>query len=548
MNQQPSPLWTNASSLLRKTGTWRSARPDYRLSPSPCLGACPVNGRIAEWIGLVNNGDIKGAWLTLVDNNPFPAIAGRICHHPCETACNRQHMDSAIGICALERYVGDFAMGEGWSLPVPDNENSKSVAVIGGGPAGLSAAYQLRRLGIKVTLLERGSQLGGLLRYGIPAYRLDKKIVDYEIKRILDMGVEVKLSASVKDHHALQKLHDEYDAVYLATGASQPKALPMLDYSRSWVLDSAEFLAATNAGEPCLLGQKVVVIGGGSAAMDVARTARRLGKTVILISLEPEHLLPAQRAEVDEAIEEGVEFVSATQMQSINRDGDSLILECMRINFNPGEERGLFTIEPIPGSEFQLRVDAIIPSIGQDADIARWQSLLESDGRVVKTGQRWQTSTPGIFAGGDVASMDRFVTEAIGMGKQAAVEIGRYLGQLTSDSTVNTPETGFSDINTHYFPAAERSRQVNLEAPDRLQHFDEVQQPLGEDSALAEACRCFSCGSCIYCDNCYLYCPDMAITKLHRGYELKSDYCKGCGLCVAECPTGSVVMLEEGLD
>ncbi len=547
MDRQPSPLWTNSSSLLRKTGTWRSAKPEYILSPSPCLGACPVNGRIAEWIGLLMEGDVKGAWLTLVDNNPFPAIAGRICHHPCETVCNRQQMDEAVGICSLERHVGDVAMREGWSFPVPEKEGEKSVAVIGGGPAGLSAAYQLRRQGIKVNLLEQQPQLGGLLRYGIPAYRLDKKIVDYEIRRIIDMGVDVELSAEVDDQHALQKLHDEFDAVYIATGASQSKALPGLDYSQSWVIDSAEFLSATNAGEPCSLGSDLVVIGGGSAAIDVARTARRLGKSVKLLSLEPEHLLPAQKTEVDEAIEEGIEFVTAAQMQSVSKDGGSLILECIRINFNQGEERGKFTINPVPGSEFQLRTDAIIPSIGQDADTSRWQSLLDSDGTVVKTDDCWQTSTQGIFAGGDVASMDRFVTQAVGMGKQAAAEIGYYLEQLLSGSPVmNANETEFSEINTNYFPAAARNKQADLEVDDRLQNFSEVQQPLAEDHALAEASRCFSCGSCIYCDNCYLYCPDMAITKLKHGYEVKSDYCKGCGLCVAECPTGSVVMLEEG--
>ncbi len=545
MDQQPSPLWTNASSQLRKTGTWRNARPEYRLSPSPCLGACPVSGRIAEWIEQFKSGDVKGAWLTLVDNNPFPAIAGRICHHPCETACNRQHMDGSVGICSLERHIGDIAIREGWALPAPQKEVNKSVAIIGAGPAGLSAAYQLRRLGIKVVMYERHQQVGGLLHYGIPAYRLEKDIVDNEIKRIINMGVEVKLSAEVND---LQKLHDEFDAVYLATGASRSKALPELDYTKAGVVDSAEFLAATNAGEPYLLGSELVVIGGGSAAMDVARTARRLGKSVRLLSLEPEHLLPAQRAEVDEAIEEGVEFITAAQMQSIDSDGDKLILECIRVNFNPGEERGKFTIDPISGSEFQLRADAIIPSIGQDADISHWQSLIARDGTVVKTDNRWQTSTPGIFSGGDIASMDRFVTAAIGMGKQAAVEIGRYLELLPSDSTVNIPEAGFSDINTNYFPAAERNQQDNLQVADRLQNFNEVQQPLTEGKALDEACRCFSCGSCIYCDNCYLYCPDMAITKLHRGYELKPDYCKGCGLCVAECPTGSVVMLEESLD
>jgi len=546
MSMQPSPLWTNHTTEARMTGTWRSAIPDYHNSPSPCLGACPVNGRIAEWIGQVRDGDYHGAWLTLVDNNPFPAIAGRICHHPCESACNRQYHDETVGICSLERFVGDMALTEGWQFPKPAAERQERIAIIGGGPAGLSAAYQLRRNGYQVTLYESKDGLGGLLRYGIPAYRLDKNVMDGEIQRIVGLGVDVRLSAEIADSAALQALRGEYDAVYLATGATRSKARPGVDYDKPWVMDSADFLAATNAEAPLSLGDRILVIGGGSAALDVARTARRLNKTVTVLSLEPENDLPAQRVEVDEALEEGITFVPGAMMRAAKQNGRGLTLDCIRVNFQKGDERGDFSVDPIPDSEFTLEADAIIPSIGQDADIARWGDQLKQDGPVVQTDKGWQTTTPGLFSGGDVASMDRFVTQAVGMGKEAAVAIGRYVNPDHPAKTPSpNPEVGFKEINTHYFPDAGRNVPANADVADRVQNFQEVQKRLCNDEAIAEASRCFSCGTCIYCDNCFLYCPDMAITKLERGYEVKADYCKGCGLCVAECPTGSISMREE---
>jgi len=546
MNEITSPMWTHLSSEGRLTGTWRAALPAYQDQPSPCLGACPVNGRIATWIKQVKDGDIRGAFDTLADNNPFPAIAGRICHHPCETACNRVELDETVGICSLERHVGDIALVEGWAFPVPSSENSKKVAVIGGGPAGLSAAYQLRRRGFQVVIFETSEGLGGLLRYGIPSYRLSRDVLDGEIARIMAMGVEAHLNSEIADQAALKALSADYDAVLLTTGASLPKRLPGLDYEQPWVTDSSVFLAAPQADQAAGTGNHVIVIGGGSAAMDVARTARRLGREVTVLSLEAEGQLPAQQVELDEAAEEGVNFVSGAMLKSAKSSGNNVVLTCVEVGFQPPTGSHPAQISEKSNSEFSLTANTIIPAIGQDADLDRWAGLLNANGPIIATSPDGQTSFDGIYSGGDVSSMDRFVTHAVGRGKEAAKTIAARLDAAHSPpEPMQDPFVPFDRINTAYQARHSRTRQNDTPVGPRLKGFDEVQQPLSSDEARTEAGRCFSCGTCIYCDNCYFYCPDMAITRLGQGYEVKTDYCKGCGLCVAECPTGSVHMQED---
>lgn len=544
MNKQLTPLWTHLTSESRLTGTWRSALPNYQNQPSPCLGACPVNGRIAEWIKQVKDGNVQDAWVTLTDNNPFPAIAGRICHHPCETACNRQELDETVGICSLERFVGDTAISEGWAFPAPQQERSQSIAIVGGGPAGLSAAYQLRRQGFQVSLFETKDQLGGLMRFGIPSYRLDRSILNAEIDRIAAMGIKLHLGSGVMDEDALTALNNTHDAVFLATGASLPKQLPALDYDQSWVIDSAEFLSAPLEQQKASTGSHVVVVGGGSAAMDVARSARRLGSAVTVLALEPQSLLPAQQTEVDEAAEEGIAFVCGAMLQSANASDGKVTLNCVKVDFTRKDTPGGFSIDPVANSDFALTADTIIPAIGQDADLARWQGI-NTDGPVLGTGADSQTSTPGIYAGGDVASTSRFVTQAIGMGKHAAHSIAASLLSDDTPALASPEQVGFNRINIAHQDKHARTHQTVTALDKRLAGFGEVQLPLSADSAQSEAERCFSCGTCTQCDNCFFYCPDMAITKTEGGYEVDSDYCKGCGLCVAECPTGSIHMQED---
>jgi NADPH-dependent glutamate synthase beta subunit-like oxidoreductase/Pyruvate/2-oxoacid:ferredoxin oxidoreductase delta subunit len=540
------PTWTTGSTEVFKTGTWRAALPQHIHAPSPCHAACPVEGDIAEWIGRARERDFHGAWEILTRHNPFPAIAGRICHHPCEAACNRAGMDGSLAICRLERHVGDTALAEGWTFPRPDVERSQRIAVVGGGPSGLSAAYHLRRRGYPVTLFEAREALGGLMRHGIPAYRLSRTVLDGEIARVVALGVDVRHRDPLANPGDFDRLRGEFDAVYLAVGARCQKRLPRLDYSKPWLLDGAEYLAQANAGRPPALGRHIVVIGGGSAALDVARSARRAGHAVTIVALESRAQMAAQPEEVAEALEEGVTLVDGAMLTGVDEAASGLTLACVRVKFEAGAARGQFTVTPVDGSGFAVAADAIVPSIGQDPDLAPFAGTLRADGALLHIEGGQSTSAEGVYAGGDVASMARFVTEAIGMGQRAAREIHAALsGEREAPPSAEEPIVPLAKINTFYHPARARAAERRLPAAERVASDDEVQLPLELEQALAETSRCFSCGTCIECDNCVHYCPDLAVKHEPGGYVVLADYCKGCGICVKECPTGSMKMVED---
>ena len=549
----PMPVpttWTTGSTSVIKTGTWRAALATHIKAPAPCHGACPVDGDIAEWIGLARARDFKGAWQVLARHNPFPSIAGRICHHPCETACNRGGYDEALSICKLERFVGDQALAQGWHFDAPAAPGAGHVGIVGGGPSGLSAAFQLRRMGYEVTLYEAQAELGGLMRYGIPAYRLSRNVLDAEIARIVAMGVTVRCGQRIGSADEFTRLAAQHDALYLALGAARNKRLPTLDYSQPWVCDGAAFLAAANAGQPLALGKRLLVIGGGSAALDAARSARRLGHDVTLLALEQRAQMPAQAEEVMEALEEGITLVDGARLDAVSSGAGGLTVNCSQVQFVPGAQRGQFTLTPVAGSGFAIACDAIVTSIGQDPDLALLGEGFVAAGGLLRTDAQFATSRAGIYAGGDMTSMARFVTEAIGMGQRAAQAIANELRQRRGGEAGAQPTGGealvpLSAISTFYHPTQARAQTGLLDVQERLAREVEVQLGLDIEQALRESERCFSCGTCIFCDNCVVYCPDMAVKRVEGGYTVLLDYCKGCGLCVKECPTGSMKMQEE---
>ena len=526
------------SSLANRTGSWRVERPVYVDRLPPCNDACPAGENIQHWLYLAEEGAYREAWSALVADNPLPAVMGRVCYHPCETACNRAQLDEAVGINAVERFLGDEALRQGWPLPDPGPASGKGVLVVGSGPAGLACAYHLRRAGHAVVVREQAAEAGGMMRYGIPRYRLPRDVLAAEIERLLAMGIELELGKRVPQVGSA--LSDEgFDAVFLGLGAglSRNAYVPAGDSAR--VVDALSLLGGAE-GNPPVLGRRVAVYGGGDTAMDVARTARRLGATdAVVVYRRTRDRMPAHDEEVEEAAEEGVRM---RWLSTVRRaEAGKLVLEKMVL-----DDDGF----PRPTGELEeLEADSLVLALGQEADL----SLLESvagvrltDG-VVDVGADMACGPPGLYAGGDMVPGERTVTHAIGDGKRAARHLGAWLL-----GTAHRPpprhrlaEAGF--LNTWYYADAPRSERPRLELARRTSTFDEVVQGLEADNALFEARRCLSCGNCFECDNCFGVCPDNAVVKLGPGlrYAFDLDYCKGCGLCAAECPCGAIVMEPE---
>lgn len=543
-------IWTTGWTDELNTGTWRNAIAVHHKKPAPCHGACPVDGEIPVWIQQVRNNDFKGAWLTLVEHNPIPAAIGRTCHHPCEGGCNRKEYDGAVAINALEQYVGDMAIREGWALPAPEALTGNKVAIIGGGPAGLSCAYQLRRKGVQVTVFDANPELGGVLRYGVPEFRLPKKQLAAEIDKIVALGVEVKVGQKITGDY-LGVLEKEYSAVFIAFGAHAPKGLPTFPKNDSRVLDGIAFLRSVRLGTPMNLGRRVVVIGGGSVAMDVAGSALRLGRNPEILSLEGRTVMPAPQDEIEDVLEEGAVIMDGSMVKKVEDVSGTIRLHCVKVELDMTVPAGVIRPIEISGSDFELDADTVILAVGQDPEMADWESMVRIDRSMVVINEHYMTSRPGVFAAGDVANTERFVSTAIGDGKRSAVSILRYLDRK-DEQQVETidpvAEVSFEEINTFYFPLLSREERGKVDAHERNSDFREIKIGFDAGQAMAQAERCFSCGSCVECDNCFYYCPDMAIAKdsshpLH--YKVLDQYCKGCGCCLAECPRGAMGVMEE---
>ena len=527
------------SSRANHTGSWRVERPVYVDRLPPCNDACPAGENIQGWLYEAESGNYEAAWHKLVEENPLPAIMGRVCFHPCETACNRVQVDEAVGINAVERFLGDLALEKGWALPEPGLDTGKRILVVGAGPAGLGATYHLRRLGHHVRLVDSASRLGGMMRYGIPAYRLPRAILDAEIARIVAMGVEIQLEHVV--HDVEQERRDGmFDAVFLAVGAQLGKRVDIPAGDSSRVIDAVSFLHHVAEDDPPLLGRRVVVYGGGDTAFDAARTARRLGATeAVIVYRRNRERMGATGEEFEQALGEGV---TVRWLSTVNKfDGDRIVLEKMKLN-----EEGF----PEPTGEFEeLDADSLVLALGQDTDLSL---LTHADDVTVRDGavevlDSMMASPSGIFAGGDAVPAQRTATVAIGHGKRAAHGIDNFVMGRSAEAKVRHELASFERLNTWYYADAPRTQRPELERVRRQTNFEEVIGGLTEDNALFEARRCMSCGNCFECDNCFGVCPDNAVIKLGENmrYEFNYDFCKGCGICVKECPCGAIDMVPE---
>ena len=531
-----------ASSLANRTGNWRTERAEYIERLPPCSHACPADEDIQAWLYDAESGGegYARAWRRIMETNPFPAVMGRVCYHPCETKCNRKSLDEAVGINSVERFLGDEAIDRGWTVELDVEPTGKRVLVIGAGPSGLSAAYHLRRLGHEVTIHEAGSAAGGMMRFGIPTYRLPREVLGAEIDRILAMGVELELDRRSSD--AMQSMQEgDFDAVFLAVGAHIAKRAYVPAGEAARVLDAVGLLHDMEDAEPPQLGRRVVVYGGGDTAMDVARTAKRLGATdAVVVYRRTRDRMPAHDVEVEEAEDEGVKM---RWLSTVTRaDEGRLQIERMEL-----DEDGF----PQPTGELEeLEADSLILALGQEADLALLEGApgIEIEDGVVTVGPDMMTGQAGIFAGGDMVPAERTVTVAIGHGRRAAQNIDRWLRGTPYAPTPEPKLADFDSLNTWYYADAPRTQRPRLETARRRATFEEVVGGLDDSNALYEARRCLSCGNCFGCDNCFGLCPDNAVIKLEgveNGYEIDLDYCKGCGICVAECPCGAIEMVPE---
>ncbi len=527
------------SSLANKTGTWRTERPVYVDRLPPCNAQCPAGEDIQGWLYHAESGDYEAAWRHLTRDNPFPAIMGRVCYHTCEGACNRGRIDQAVGINSVERFLGDEALKRSWAFAPPAVESGRRVLIVGAGPSGMSAAYHLRRLGHAVTVIEAGPLMGGMMRFGIPKYRLPREVLDGEMQRIVAMGVTVQLNTKVAD--VAQTMRDGgFDAAFLAVGAHIAKRawIPAKDSSR--ILDAVAVLRSMEGGEQPLLGRRVVVYGGGNTAIDVARTARRLGATdAVIVYRRTREKMPAHELEVEEALQEGVMVKWLSTIKG--EDGGVLTIEKMAL-----DEKG----NPQPTGEFEtLEADSLVLALGQDVDLSLLDGIpdLRREHGVVLVDEHMMTSQPGLFAGGDMVPAERNVTVAVGHGKKAARHIDAWLRGTVLERAPKHAPASFERLNPWYYADAPKTVRPQLDLARRTSSFDEVQGGLTEDNALFEARRCLSCGNCFECDNCYGVCPDNAVIKLGPGkrFEFNYEYCKGCGVCAAECPCGAIEMRPE---
>ncbi|MEU3340731.1 NAD(P)-binding protein [Streptomyces sp. NPDC006668] len=540
MKEKPFAITLDVgSSLANRTGAWRTERPVYVDRMPPCNQACPAGENIQQWLFHAESGDYEAAWRQLMRDNPLPAVMGRVCYHPCETACNRVQVDNAVGINSVERFLGDQAIRHGWTVAPPETTSGKRVLVVGSGPAGLSAAYHLRLLGHEVTIREAQEKPGGMMRYGIPHYRLPRRVLDAEIERVVALGVRLETDTRVDDVLAAQR-DGGFDAVFLAVGAGIGKRAYIPAGDTAHILDAVSLLGSMEGEGPPMLGRRVAVYGGGNTAMDAARTARRLGASeAVVVYRRTRDRMPAHDEEVEEALEEGVRVKWLSTIK--HADGGRITIERMEL-----DESGF----PQPTGEFEeLEADSVVLALGQESDLSLLRGVpdLAVDHGMVQVADGLMTGHAGVFAGGDMVPADRTVTVAVGHGKKAARHIDAYLrGQSYEPGPKHAP-ADFDRLNTWYYSDAPASVRPQLALARRVSTFDEVKQGLDESTALFEARRCMSCGNCFECDNCYGVCPDNAITKLGpgKGFTIDLDYCKGCGLCAAECPSGAIDMVPE---
>jgi NADPH-dependent glutamate synthase beta subunit-like oxidoreductase len=521
------------------TGPKRFHRPEYVDFMPPCNSACPAGENIQAWMAHAQAGNYFEAFQALVQDNPFPAIMGRVCVKPCETGCNRTHIDTTVNIHAVERYIGDEAIKQKWPIQFLSYKTGKRILIVGAGPSGLSAAYHLLRMGHTVEVYEAGSDAGGLLWSGVPDYRLPKEILDAEIDRLVRLGVKIKLNYKVTDV-LIDKKVGNFDAVYLAIGAQHIREEEFQHDNSIYITDAFSFFNELESFTSPYAHKRVVVYGGGKLALYLARIIKRLNSEVAVYFPGDKKMMPAYDYETEDALAEGVDVEILRSITSISNK--TITLEKMKV------EKG----KAVGTGEFEtINADVLINANKQESDSNFLRSVsgiaINDDGTVTIDAKR-MTGYDGIFAGGDMLpGENRSSTIAIGQGKKAARYINSYLSNETYVKPDKHPTASYRKLHMWYKTDAPQKEQDKL-APDvAIKSFDEINAGLSQSEARFEAQRCLSCGNCFECDGCFGACPEDAIIKLGKGnrYKFNYDACTGCAVCYEQCPCHAIEMVPE---
>lgn len=519
-----------------KTGDWRTLRPEIRTKNSACRAACPISNRIRDYLQLAKSGEIRRAWQILVETNPLPAVLGRVCPHPCETDCLRGEWEQAIRINTIERFLGDLGLKNGWRPEgyqelTPKLLTRQKIAIIGAGPAGLSCAYQLRRMGHWVEIFETEKELGGMLYFGIPAYRLPKDILKREIKNnILSLeGIEVHREAAV-DSSTWPAIAHDFDAILIATGTTKSRKLKIDgEEGNPQVISGLEYLKKINLGREVSIGDIVAVVGGGNTAIDAARSAKMNGaRYVVVLYRRREEDMPVFEEEVRAAKKEGIEIKPSTTPVRVEKECDSLLkIGCLKMSLGELDSSGRPKPVPIVNSSFSVFAHTLIVAVGEESDLS---FITDYDDEKILLEHVFSAGDASLYGAGTVAA-------AIGSGNRVAQEIDAYLktGVRKEISLASEKVVGFEDLNTEHLEC-----KLSL-IESCLSEGKSIEQKIEE-----EAERCFSCGACNGCGGCWLYCPDVAVRETEDGkYEINYEFCKGCGICANECPRNAIDMERE---
>ncbi|MFC1562437.1 NAD(P)-binding protein [candidate division KSB1 bacterium] len=545
----PYTTVSHSNMLWNKTGAWRYVKPLYKSKLASCSSKCPCDNDIAGFIFAVSRGEFITAYEIIKRTNPFPGVCGRVCYHPCEVNCNRAKFDEPISIHIIERFLSDYMSDRPRAIPEIAEKKDKRIAVVGSGPAGLSCAYHLALKGYSVVVFEACEKPGGMLRYGVPSFRLPEDILDREIRDIIDIGVDLRTNSGLGKDFSMNDL-EEYDAVFLAFGAHKSRSLGLPGESMEGVFSGLEFLERIKSGREILLGRRLIVIGGGNTAIDTARSALRCGSEVVVVYRRSRDEMPARQEEVEDAIEEGVKFIFlASPVEILSEGGVIEGIRCQKMELGELDQSGRRRPIPVKDSDFTIDGDSIAVSIGEEPEISFLSESFEINGKKVVTDFGGFSSVGKIFAGGDmVYGVSANVSSAIGSGRVGAESIDHFLRGEEFAEDKNPKVTEFEDLNVNYFKNSVGIILPKLRVKDRQSNFSEIEGGVSPEEVIYEAERCFSCGFCTMCDNCVIFCPDIAIRRKEdgSGYEIDYDYCKGCGICFEECPRG-VISIERDM-